>query len=258
MFPVLHIGPFAIQTPGLFVLSGIWVGLALVKKFAGRYSIPYRQLENLVLWILLSGLVGARIFYFLRFPQAFSANPLAMILPSPFLLDFEGGILVAVLIALIYGQRHRMPFWETLDALTPGFAVFLIALGLAHIASGNAYGIHTDLPWGVELWGAVRHPVQIYETVLAMFILLMVLPAKLEHDSVDRVGGLLFLKFVALSAVAQIILATFRAEGARWFGVIRVEQVIAWLVLALALWLIGQRRKRRMEILTRTFTENHD
>lgn len=252
MFPVLRIGPLAIQTPALFVLSGIWVGLMLVKKFAGRYSIPFRQLENLTLWFLFSGLVGARVFYFLRFPQAFFANPLAVILPSPFLLDFEGGALVAVLVTLVYGQRHKMPFWETLDALTPGFAVFVIALGLAHIASGNAYGIRTSLPWGIELWGAIRHPVQIYETLLAVLILWIVLPAKPDREEVDnyQVSGMLFLEFVALSAASQLILETFRAVGVRWFGVVRMEQIIAWLVLALALWLIGQRRKQGVSLRT--------
>jgi|YNPNPStandDraft_1061719.scaffolds.fasta_scaffold04560_7 phosphatidylglycerol:prolipoprotein diacylglycerol transferase len=248
MFPVLHVGRVALQTPDLLILLGIWVGVMLIEKFAERFSISTKQLENLTLWSLLSGLVGARLLYFLKFPQAFLANPLDILSLRPFLLDFEGGVTVALIVALIYGQKRKMSFWSTLDALTPGFAVFAVSLGLAHLASGNAYGIETRLPWGIELWGAVRHPVQIYETLAAMLILYLVLPLKFRQETIERQKrGVLFLKFVALSAAANLLLDTFRAEGIRWFGVVRAGQVTAWLVLALSLWLIGRRQQTETE-----------
>ena len=37
MFPVLQIGPLALQTPGLLILIGIWVGLSVMERFASRF-----------------------------------------------------------------------------------------------------------------------------------------------------------------------------------------------------------------------------
>ncbi|MEJ5202727.1 MAG: prolipoprotein diacylglyceryl transferase family protein, partial [Anaerolineales bacterium] len=215
------------------------------------FSISSKRLESLTLWSLLSGVLGARLFYFLRFPQAFWANPLDILSLSPFLLDFQGGIAVALTVALIYGQKHKMPFWATLDAFTPSFAVFAVSLGLARFASGNGYGIETHLPWGVVLWGAVRHPVQVYEVLLTLLIFYMVLPVRSrEGISKRQNSGVLFLKFVALIAAANLFLETFRAEGVRLFGMVRAEQIIAWLVLALSLWLLGRRQRVAIEIPT--------
>jgi len=63
-----------------------------------------------------------------------------------------------------------LPLWPALDALTPGLAAVMIAIGLAHIASGDAFGSPADLPWAIQLWGARRHPTQIYETLAAALI----------------------------------------------------------------------------------------
>jgi hypothetical protein len=45
-----------------------------------------------------------------------------------------------------------------LDALTPGLAVMMIALGLANLASGNAYGEPAQVPWSIFLWGEWQQP----------------------------------------------------------------------------------------------------
>jgi phosphatidylglycerol---prolipoprotein diacylglyceryl transferase len=99
------------------------------------------------------------------------------------MLDWSGGAFLALLTAFIYGQRKKMPFWLTIDALTPGFAIFMIAYGFALLASGDAFGTAAQLPWSIYLWGEWRHPTQIYAILAAIAITTIVWPRSKVRNS---------------------------------------------------------------------------
>jgi phosphatidylglycerol---prolipoprotein diacylglyceryl transferase len=239
MLPVLQIGPFALQAPGLILLLGIWIGLWLSERHAPRYKLDASTLYNLVLVALLIGLLGGRLFFIIRFSEAFLANPLSIISINLNLFDLQGAILSGLLAALVYGGRKKLSFWPTLDALTPGLAVFAIALALANLASGNAFGAPTQVPWAIELWGARRHPSQIYEGLAAILILVFVL--RQQRIRITKPAGYTFLLFIALYAGTRLFLEAFRGDSLLIFNGLRTQQVIAWLVLAASLWLMARR-----------------
>lgn len=233
MLPILQIGPLALQTPGLMYLLGLWFGLSLAEKFAPRRGISPDALYNLAFTGLMAGILGARLGYVLLNPQAFLASPLSLISLNPGLLDPFSGFAAALIAALVYGARKKLGFWNALDALTPFFAVFMIGAALANIASGAAFGLETSLPWGIELWGAKRHPTQFYELTGAMVILLALGP---RFKDASAPAGRLFLIFVALTAGARLFFEAFRGDSTLILGGIRAAQVVAWLALAGALW----------------------
>jgi len=234
MLPVLQLGPLAIQTPGLILLLGLWLGLTLVERYASRHGVPAERLYNLALTALVAGLLGARLAYALRYFSAFAASPFSLFSLNPGLLDLPAGIGLGLIAAWVYGQRKGLALWPTLDALTPGLALFGVALGLSHLASGAAFGSPTALPWGIELWGARRHPAQVYETLLAALVLWAVWPGK-GLLCAPRPGAR-FLLFTACSAGARLFLEAFRGDSLLIAGGFRAAQVGAWVVLALSLW----------------------
>lgn len=239
MLPVIQIGPLALQVPGLVLLIGLWLGLSLAERSAPRYGIQPDRLYNLVLIALVSGILGARLGYVLRYPAAFAASPLSLFSINPGLLDPFGGLAAGILAGIIYAQRKNLPSWPLLDALTPAFGTLAVAFGLAHLASGNAFGAPTNLPWSVELWGEQRHPVQIYETLGALFILAAVWPGRgFLHKAPP---GMTFLTFLASSAGLRLFLEAFRGDSQLFLGGLRSAQVAAWLVLAISLWALGKR-----------------
>jgi len=233
MLPTLQVGPLALQLPGLIVLIGLWLGLTLAERQAGRCGIKGSDLYNLVFVALLSGIIGARLSFLLRYPQAFAASPFSLISLNPDLLEPFGGLAAALLGGLIYAQRKAMPFWSSLDALTPALAVLLLALGFAHLASGAAFGAPSELPWAIEMWGARRHPSQMYEILAAGFILALIWPGRgiLQPNK----AGIYFSGFVALSAGARLLLEGFRGDSSLLAAGLRSAQVGAWLLLAVSL-----------------------
>jgi prolipoprotein diacylglyceryltransferase len=111
------------------------------------------------------------------------------------------------------------------------FATLAIGLSLAHLAAGTAFGKPTDVPWGIELWNATRHPSQLYELASALFIF-----GALWFRKTGFPAGSSFLLFTALTAGARLFLEAFRGDSTIVFGSFRQAQIIAWIILAAALF----------------------
>jgi len=238
MLPVVKIGPLAIQTPGLILLLGLWFGLLLSEKLARiEHKVDPNSIYNLALISLISGIIGARLFSAAQSPDIFLQQPLSLFSLNSTMLDLMGGVVTAGIASLIFAQRLKLSLWPTMDALTPLFCVMAIAISLAHFASGDAFGTPARLPWSIYLWGEYRHPTQLYETILALVVAVLVWPRYRK----DAVTGFRFLLFVILIAVGRIFLETFRGDSTMIFGTLREAQVIAWAVLAASLSLMGTR-----------------
>jgi phosphatidylglycerol:prolipoprotein diacylglycerol transferase len=237
MFPIVNIGPLALQVPGLMMILGLWLGLLVSEKI--NKEIKINEIYNLLFIMLISGLIGARIGYVIQYQAAFSDNPINIISLNSGMLDFKSGIGIGFIAFIVYCYRRKLHIWSTLDALTPLFAIMGIALSFAHLSSGEVYGIQTSLPWGIKLWGAQRHPTQIYEIFFGVAILISVL--KLVNIGRYQNQGVVFLGFIAMYAFTYIFIDAFRAAQTLTIAGLRTSQIIAWLILALSLWLLGKR-----------------
>ena len=222
----------------ILVVAAIWVGLWLAEKRSKRHGISINDLNNITFFPLLGYILGGRILYAVENLSAFIQNPQSLISLNLDLFDPIGGMAVAVIVAMVYGQRQKLSFWRTLDALTPLFAIFALGLGLAHLASGSTFGKETSLPWGMQLWGTTRHPSQIYEVLASLLIL-----GLLWIQKADSRPGAHFLTFAALTSGTRLFLETFRGDSTLIFGGLRMAQIIAWVVLATSLFLLDRVRK---------------
>ena len=239
MLPTLQLGPLALPVPGLVILVGLWIALSLSERRAVQKGIASNDFYSLVMISFGVGVIGARLAYVIQYPDAFQASPASLFSFNPRLFDLTAGIAAGLLSGTIYAQRKHFSLWPTLDILTPGLAVMGISLGLSHIASGTAFGVPTRLPWGIDLWGEIRHPTQIYETFMACLILAIVL--LLEKSISPRQSGVVFWAFIGMSAASRLFLEAFRGDSTLIFGGIRDAQLFAWLVLGVSLIGVYQR-----------------
>lgn len=236
MLPTLTIGPLSLPTAPLLILFGIWLGTTLTENWLAKTApgaITIKQINNLLLIALLTGFIAARLAYAARLPEAYLQNPLALLTLRPEALNASAGLLFGILAILIYRQKHNLPLGPLLDALTPFLAVMAIAIPLANFASGNSYGAITQMPWGINLWGAMRHPVQLYETAASIGFLIFIWP----RPQIQFSPGQRFLWLVYLTAFSQVIFQTFHGDNQIIWGNVRSEQLIAWAALIIAFFL---------------------
>ncbi|HSK87687.1 MAG TPA: prolipoprotein diacylglyceryl transferase family protein [Anaerolineales bacterium] len=226
----------------ILLVAALWIGLALAEKRSERHGISREVLNNIVFYSLFGYILGGRLLYALSNISAFAQSPLSLFSLNLDLFDPLAALGTAFIVGLIYGSRKKLPFWSTLDALTPLFATLAIGLSLSHLAAGTAFGSSTDVPWGMELWNATRHPTQVYELVASLLILGWAWSRK-----VDSRAGILFLAFAALTAASRLFLEAFRGDSTLVFGGLRLAQVLAWIVLAVALF-AGESLRRAAKV----------
>jgi prolipoprotein diacylglyceryl transferase len=240
MLPILQIGPLAIQLPGLLLLLGVWLGMLMSERVARQKHISATSISNMIFYALIGGILGARLGYVLRFLELYIQSPIGIIALNPNTLSPLEGIVAAMLVAFIFGQRKDLPFWKTLDVLTPGVAVMMIFIGLAHLSSGDAFGAETSLPWAIDLWGARRHPTQYYEILAACLVLYLIL----RLNAASRFDGFLMLAFSGMAAISRFTLDAFRGDSLIILENIRSAQLMSLIILVGSLILLHLRARR--------------
>lgn len=231
MLPVLQIGPAAVPTYPLLLLVAFWAGMGLAARRARQLGLESDHVYNAGLYGLLAGVLGARLWFVLShwenyvgdLGQAFSLSRNAL---SP-----SEGLMIAGLVVLIYLQRQRLPLGPFLDALAPGLALALIIGPIGAFLGGEGLGAPSTVPWAIELAGVTRHPVQLYEALAGLVILVVLFWGRRWRPW----PSFQFWLVVGLYSLARLLLEIFRERPYLAGGYLVVQIVaLATLVVTLA------------------------
>lgn len=237
MYPVLNLGPAAIQLPGLILLLGFWLSLNVAGRRAKAAGLSEDAIFNTGFIALLVGLIGARLGFVALHGSAYQNDLPGILAITTGALSLPAGLLVGVATAALYLRRRGPAVPGLLDALAPGLALMFAFISLADLSAGSAYGAVSDLPWAIELWGARRHPTQIYESLAALGTL-----ASLCWVHGRRpYAGFPFLLFLLVYGSQRLFLEAFRADPWLLPGGFRGVQVLSLGAVILSLWLMSRR-----------------
>lgn len=232
MFPLLRVGPLSLPAPELALVVSFYLGLYLMELWLKRQGHDPDATSNLVLYGLFVFVIGGRLGYAVNHLPAFAGSPQDLFSLNRDLFDPFIGLAAAVLFAYGMAQRKKLPAGITITALAIFGAAVALGADLAAVASGSAFGIPTTLPWAVSLWGASRHPVQLYQLGLDLIFIptwyLALLANKINQP----------LRWLAIGMLSTRFLAeAFRAQGTLLPGGVRLAQVVLLAGILLAIWL---------------------
>lgn len=153
MHPTLfELGPIAIRSYGFMMVVGFLVAITWAGRRARRVGADEDFVMNLGLVALITGILGARVFYVLhRLPLFMSyPNPVAAMLDvTAGGLEFYGGFIVAVLSIVVYAAIRRRSMRWYLDILAPSIMVGLAFGRMGCFLNGCCWGATTQVPWAV-------------------------------------------------------------------------------------------------------------
>ena len=239
-----YLGIVPIRAYALFILAGIFVGGWLAgRRWLARGG-QHGTVADVLTWAVPSGIVGARVFHVLTHLQDYTG-------PGRDLWDalriWEGGL--AIFGGLIGGalgawyacHRRGIPLPAFADALAPGIAVGQAFGRWGNYFNQEIYGTPTSLPWGLRIDPENRpaqypeaetfHPTFLYESLWSLTTAGVVIWA----DRRFRLGhGRAFALYLALYAFARALLELLRTDEANLVLGLRVNQLVALLVLVAA------------------------
>lgn len=252
MFPkLISIGSFYIPTYGVLVALGFLAGLAVTVRLAKRYGLPDEKVVNLVIYCAMAGILGAKLFMILFNLDDYLRDP-----GQIFTLEtlqaagvFHGGFLAALLVAVIYIRKQRLPVWKTMDVFAPGIIIGQAIGRLGCFAAGCCWGTACSLPWGVRFrsdfaapvpLNKTLHPVQLYESAADLLIFAFLYRRATQRHPAGQVIGL----YMVLYSIARFIIEFFREHEQSLVGPFSLTQWIALAVLAAGLVILIFNRQR--------------
>ena len=245
-----EIGPFAISWHGLLTVLAIIVAVLVTEREFRRRAIPLVNFDMVVLWTVLGGILGARVFHIIDRFDYYAQNPEKILAFQEGGLAIYGAVIGGFIAVAIVSRFYRLPFAAMTDAIAPGLLLAQAIGRLGCLVNGDAWGAPTSSSWPFavvythpdallpnDLLGVPTHPYPIYDMVLNLAIFGIIWQLRKR----PLPSGALFATFTVLYAIARFFVSYVRQEQV-WFWGLQEAQVIAIAMLVLGggalIWLL--------------------
>ena len=247
VFPMLD--NVHIRWYGVIIAVGMLLALAYAYFSAERFNVNRNKLIDCVLVGIVTGIIGARLYYVLFELDRYIKDPVSIFMINEGGLAIYGGIIGGLLGGCITAKILKQKIMPILDVAVLGF---LIGQGIGrwgNFMNQEAYGAPTDLPWGMVSENThmqAVHPCFLYESLWCLlgFVLIHFLSKKFQKYS-----GQVFYFYLVWYGFERMIVEGLRTDSLylpfEVFGMpIRVSQVLSALILIFGIVMLIINRKK--------------
>ncbi|HEY7199786.1 MAG TPA: prolipoprotein diacylglyceryl transferase [Candidatus Dormibacteraeota bacterium] len=254
---LVQIGPFLITWHGVFSVIGILAAARVGQILLKRDGIPPERVYDMAVWMVIAGLIGARLLFVWENYQLFSGNLIKIVQVNEGGISQWGGIFGALVGGYVWCRRSNIDYRRVLDAAGVANALGFAIGRIGDIINGEHHAIDTNLPWGVTYVnektlgevGRTVHPEVAYELIfnLLVFVVGIVTYPLFKRRLPPGVTGLIWLSVYAtgrffLSYLRKDSLA-FGLRQAQWASLAMV--VVS--LIAIAAWMYWRPRGQSPE-----------
>lgn len=212
-------------------MLGALIAAWVATKEAERKSLDQDLVWDMLPWLLVAGILGARIWHILTPPASMVAlgfdthyyltHPLAALAIWNGGLGIPGAVMAGAFAIYVYGRRHKIQFGVLVDIIAPGLALAQAIGRWGNFINQELYGAPTDLPWAIFIDPAHRlvgysdiayyHPLFLYESLWNLLNAAFLL--WLAHKFVGRLkAGDIFLVYLITYPFARFWLEYLRLD----------------------------------------------
>jgi phosphatidylglycerol:prolipoprotein diacylglycerol transferase len=222
---------------------------------SGRTKLTRADLDNLIWYLVVGMLIGARVFYVIVYGRGeYKAHPLEVFAVWHGGLSFHGAIIGMAVAIVLFARRNRFAVLAVTDLValcgTPG--LFFGRIG--NFINGELYGRPTMVPWAMifpsDPQHVPRHPSQLYEAFaegVLLGALLWWIDGLARARGYNR-PGLITGLFLAGYAIIRFSLEFTRAPDSQLglvIGAFSMGQLLSMIMFAVGLALLGLISLRR-------------
>jgi phosphatidylglycerol:prolipoprotein diacylglycerol transferase len=252
---------FHIYFYGIIITLGVVAATLLASAEAKRRGQNPEIIWDMLFWVVIAGIVGARIWHILTPPpsmiaqgittQYYLTHPLLMLDIRNGGLGIPGAVIGGVLAMWVYTRRMKLSLIAWLDIAAPGLALAQAIGRWGNFFNQELYGAPTNLPWKIFIDPAHRlqgfqsyayyHPLFLYESLwnLANMANLLWLTRRFS----DRLKkGDIFLSYLVIYPVGRFLLDFLRLDASRLAG-INANQTLSAIVAVVAVGVLIWRHR---------------
>ena len=236
----------------IFMVAGVLAGLALTRALAKKLGLDPDWVLDVAPWIVLTSILGARIYYVLLRADYFAAHPWDAINIRLGGLSFHGALIAGIATFVLLCRRSGQPFFAWADVAVPGVAIAQAIGRWGNWANQEAFGAPTNLPWGLAIDARHRppefatterfHPTFLYESVFdainALFLAWVAL--RIPHSHVLRRGDGLGLYLIIYGA-GRFLIERLRTDSL-YIGPLPAAYWLSWVLIVSGVVVLANRR----------------
>ncbi|MDP3836641.1 MAG: prolipoprotein diacylglyceryl transferase [bacterium] len=177
---LFSLGPVNIRWYGLILVIAMIAGIMSSVYIARRYKIERDTILDLSVWVIVGGLLGARLYeVFLEFSY-YASSPISIFKIWEGGLAIHGGIIGGALALFLFAKRHHYDALILAAIIVPGLALGQAIGRFANWFNQELFGLPTSLPWGIPISFINRpigyesfqyfHPTFLYESLGSLII----------------------------------------------------------------------------------------
>lgn len=252
----IQIGPVMIRYYALIILAGAMVAAWLATQEAKRRGKDPEMVWDMLPWLLIGGIIGARLWHVLTpsssnaamglTTQYYFQNPLEILKIWKGGLGIFGGIIGGAIALAIYCRANKQNFFEWTDIIVPGLLIAQAIGRWGNFVNQEVYGPPSDLPWAIYIDPAHRlpgfetveryHPLFLYESLLTLLGGLLLLYIARKYKDKLFIGDL-FLMYLVYYPFIRFGLEFIRLDPSA-VGTININQTVMLIVGILALLIL--------------------
>ena len=247
---IFEIGSIAIRWYGLLIASAVLIGVTLSQYLAKQRRIDPELLGDLAIWLVISAIPCARLYYVLFEWQEYARRPADIIAIWQGGIAIHGAIIGGTIATIIFARVKRISFWQLADLVAPSLILGQAIGRWGNFFNSEAFGKPTDLPWKLYIAPRYRplelinfeyfHPTFLYESlwnigVFAILIALFLWGLKQSHRL--KPGTLVAVYLISYS-LGRVWIEWLRTDSLM-LGPLKVAQVISLGAIALGLIILA-------------------
>lgn len=261
------LGPLTIHWYGILIGVGVLLcygyvlreckrrGRATASVATSGSGLNSKSIDDMAFWVVLAGVLGARIYYIIFEWSRFAVNPWQVFQIWNGGLAIHGALIGGGLAVAYFAWRQKLPWLLYADIMSPGVLLAQAIGRWGNFFNSEAFGAPTSLPWKLFIpesnrpsgYGefAYYHPTFLYESLwnFTGFVILICL-ARQKEIAARR--GMTFFAYIAWYSFGRFFIEGLRMDSL-YLGSLRVAQIVSAVSFFLAICLIFWRKKSSMK-----------
>ncbi|MEA4909341.1 MAG: prolipoprotein diacylglyceryl transferase [Anaerolineaceae bacterium] len=259
-----QIGSITIHYYGIIIMFGALAAAWLADREAKRRGEDNELVWDAMPWLLVAGIVGARLWHILTPPASmveqgittgyYLTHPLDAIAIWNGGVGIPGAVIGGIIALYLYTRNKKVNFGTWVDIIAPGLALAQAIGRWGNFVNQELYGAPTNLPWAIFIEPQYRlpgyqdvayyHPLFLYESLINLANMAFLLWLGRRWAARLKPGDI-FLTYLIIYPVCRFCLEFLRMDPSPVAGLNVNQTLMGVVAISSTAFLIWRHRSGR-------------
>ena len=241
---MFSIGGISIKWYSVLILTGVLIGYFLAKREGDKFKFPKDFIFDLVFYVMIFGIIGARLYYVIFNFSYYKDNLLEIFKIWNGGLAIHGGIIAGLITLIVYAKKKKVNPVVLTDIAVPSLIIAQAIGRWGNFFNSEAHGGITTLEHlqslyipkfiidGMYIDGFYFEPTFFYESLWCIVGFILLLLIRKFYKKL-KVGGLTCFYMIWYS-IGRFMIESLRTDSLM-LGSFRVAQIISIVMIVIGI-----------------------